>query len=99
MESVPTSEGFWVGSSRADRIWVDLDGDGPISQPVVAGQRVSFVGRLIANHAQLPTQLGLQAPGDVAQLEAQGYHIPSPRTRCGWDARRPPGSLRPTPER
>ena len=75
VESVPTQEGFWVGSSRSDRVWVDLDGGGAISQPVTPGQRVSFVGRLVANHAELPAQLGLTAPADVAQLEAQGFHI------------------------
>ena len=75
VESVPTQEGFWVGSSRSDRVWVDLDGGGPISQPVTPGQRVSFVGRLVANHAELPARLGLAAPADVAQLEGQGFHI------------------------
>ena len=75
VQSVPTNEGFWVGSSLPDRIWVDLDDGGPISKPVTAGQRVSFVGRLIPNHAQLPAQLGLEAPADVAQLEGQGFHI------------------------
>ena len=75
VESVPTNEGFWVGTSRADRIWVDLDGGGPVSKPVTAGQPVSFVGELVANHDQLPVDLGLSVPDDIAQLESQGFHI------------------------
>lgn len=75
VESVPTPEGFWVGSSRSDRVWVDLDGGGPLSKPVTAGEQVSFEGKLIPNHAELPAQLGLDTPGDAAQLERQGFHI------------------------
>ncbi len=75
VESVPTNEGFWVGTSPADRIWVDLDSGQPLSKPVSAGQRVSFAGTLVPNHPELPTQLGLEVPPDRAQLERQGHHI------------------------
>ena len=68
-------QGFWVGTSEADRVFVEVD-DGTNAPPRVAvGQRVSFVGRLVANAPEHVDELGLTAPADQAQLERQGHHI------------------------
>ncbi len=67
--------GFWVGSSEADRVFVEIEGRAQPAQRVRAGQRVSFVGELVANTPQHLDELGVTAGADRAQLERQGHHV------------------------
>jgi hypothetical protein len=77
--------GFWVGSSEADRVYVELDARADPSRAVAVGQRVSFVGRLVANTPEHLGELGVTAPADKAQLERQGHHVDvaAPALRVG----------------
>ena len=79
VESVVADEGFWVGSSASDRIFVLLlpeargsGGESPFQ--VRAGQRVELVGRL----RPVPTNLaglGVDDAEGAAQLRSQGQYI------------------------
>ena len=73
--SAPGDEGFWVGESAADRIWVDLDTGEPLSRRVAAGRRVSFVGKLAPNGQEVLTEPSVGGPPDVDQLKRQGFHV------------------------
>ncbi len=77
--------GFWVGSSGSDRVYVELEAEPDPSRRVAVGQRVSFVGRLVANTPEHLGQLGVTAPADRAQLERQGHHVDvaAPALRVG----------------
>ncbi len=74
VQSVVSPTRFWVGESREERVWVEVDENNAPPPRLVPGQRVSFDGRLTANHAATLEQVG-EAPGDRAQLQRQGYHI------------------------
>lgn len=73
--SVPADEGFWVGRSEADRIWVQLTGQAESGRTLRAGQQVSFIGRLRAHTAAFPERVGVTADEGSRQLRRQGAHI------------------------
>ena len=73
VHSVPADEGFWVDTPGEDA-WVQLKTAGESPFTVQAGQRVSFVGRVVAHEADFaerPEFSGL----DAAQLVDAGAHI------------------------
>ncbi len=75
VQSVVEPTGFWVGSSRAERVWVDVHDQAEPSPQLVPGQRISFEGTLVANTPQTLERAGRAGPEDRAQLERQGYHV------------------------
>jgi hypothetical protein len=73
VHSVPADEGFWVDTSGEDA-WVQLKTAGESPMQVEAGQRVSFVGTVVAHDADFaerPEFSGL----DAAQLVDAGAHV------------------------
>ena len=74
VQSVVEPTGFWVGNSRAERVWVDVHEE---SEPprLVAGQRITFQGTLVANTAETLDRAGAGGATDRDQLERQGYHV------------------------
>ncbi len=72
VETVVSPTGFWVGSDRRDRMFVEVLGPPPF--PVRAGQTVSFEGFLDRNHEGSVERFGLHGE-DAAQLRQQGHHI------------------------
>ncbi len=75
VQSVPEPRGFWVGSSQSERVWVDLHEQGDLSPPLTAGERVTFVGILVANTPETLDRAARAGSADRAQLEQQGYHV------------------------
>lgn len=76
VQSVPANEGFWVGDSVTDRVWVQLAGAGESGYTVKPGDRVSFTaGKVVATGPAFAGQVGVNAAEGAAQLTAQGQHI------------------------
>lgn len=77
VQSVAADEGFWIGDSTTDRVWVQLalrpGGESP--DDVKAGERVNFRGVVVAHPAGFARQAGVTAAEGAAQLTAQGAHI------------------------
>lgn len=77
VQSVPADEGFWVGSSKADRVWVQLTGaagESPFS--VKPGDHVDFDGgKVVPTAAGFPSKVGVTAAEGAQQLLAQKQHI------------------------
>jgi len=73
--SAPGDEGFWVGESAANRVWVDLEREGPLSRRVAAGQQVSFVGKVAPNRSAVFKEHSVGGPPDLEQLKRQGFHV------------------------
>jgi hypothetical protein len=78
VQSVDANEGFWVGTSPADRVWVQLDGRGESTYTVKAGDRVSFTGQLAANPTGFDQRIGVDAGEGAEQLRTQAAHITVP---------------------
>jgi hypothetical protein len=73
VQSVPTHNGFWVGSDANHRIWVQLVG--PLrTLKVVTGAHVSFNAHAVVDSASFPGVAGVGGEDDVL-LRAQGLHL------------------------
>lgn len=75
VQSVPADEGFWVGDSETDRVWVQLVGEGESPYEVKAGDQVQFTGELVPNPGSFADTAGLVAGEGAAQLTRQKNHI------------------------
>ncbi len=76
VQSVPADEGFWVGTSITDRVWVQLAGTGESAFTVKPGDRVSFTtGKVVSTSPAFAGQVGVNAAEGAAQLISQGQHI------------------------
>lgn len=76
VQSVPADEGFWVGTSVKDRLWVQLDGQaGESAYQVKVGDRVDFTGTTSDTSAGFAKQVGVSADEGAAQLTSQGRHL------------------------
>ena len=74
--SAPADNGFWVGTSTTDQVYVHLLQPGLVSpHPVQAGDHISFTGKVVANSATLAADDGVTAAEGAAQLTAQKAHI------------------------
>lgn len=74
--SAPADNGFWVGTSTTDQVYVHLLQPGLVSpHPVRAGDHISFTGNVVANSTTLAADDGVTAAEGVDQLTAQKAHI------------------------
>ena len=76
VQSVPADEGFWVGTSVKDRLWVQLTGAaGESAYQVKVGDRVDFTGTTSDTPPEFAKQVGVSADEGAAQLTTQGRHL------------------------
>lgn len=74
--SVPADEGFWVGSSETERVWVQLTGEsGESPYQVQEGDTVDFDGTLVPHEQAFASEVGVEESEGAAQLTEQGHHI------------------------
>ena len=75
VQQVAADEGFWVGTSPRDRVWVRLTGT-PESRPrIQRGDRVSFTGRMAEHRPGFARRVGVTAGEGARLLDQQGNHI------------------------
>ena len=76
VQSVPADEGFWVGSSDTDRVWVQLTGEaGESPYQVQEGDTVDFEGTVVAHDEAFATEVGVDEASGAAQLTEQAHHL------------------------
>jgi hypothetical protein len=75
MQAVAANEGFWVGTSARDRVWVQLTRTRESPFKVKAGQRVWSSGRMVTNPPDFPERAGVTSAEGASLLRQQGYHI------------------------
>ena len=74
--SVPADEGFWVGSSDQDRVWVQLTGEaGESPYQVEEGDVVDFSAAVVAHDPSFAGQVGVDQAEGATQLTDQGQHL------------------------
>lgn len=74
--SVPSDEGFWVGSDDGGRVWVQLvatQGESPVA--IEPGATVTFRGQVVAHGPDLAALLGVSPAEGGGELTAQGHHL------------------------
>ena len=73
---VPADEGFWVGTSDQQRVWVQLTGEaGESPYQVAEGDTVDFEGAVVAHDGTFPATVGVDEASGAAQLTEQGAHL------------------------
>jgi RNA polymerase sigma factor (sigma-70 family) len=75
VQQVAADEGFWVGASERDRVWVQLTGTRESGFRVEPGHKVTFTGRVVRNSGNFTQRAGLTPREGAGLLEQQGYHI------------------------
>ena len=79
VQSVPADEGFWVGTSQSDRIWVQLTGTrGESDYKVKEGDTVDFTGTVTQAPEGFAADVGVTAAEGAAQLTQQGHYVAVP---------------------
>jgi hypothetical protein len=79
VQSAPVDKGFWVGTSAGNRIYVELVGHGLVyPHPIRAGDRVNFVGQMVANTQCFLNSTGLTVADGAGLLAAHRAHIAIP---------------------
>ena len=74
--SVPADEGFWVGSSETQRVWVQLTGEaGESPYQVEEGDVVDFSAAVVAHDPSFTGQVGVDQAEGATQLTDQGQHL------------------------
>ena len=76
VQSVPADEGFWVGDSAKDRIFVQLTGKaGESPYKVKTGDIVTFTGTVTKNPTGFADKIGVTGQEGRSQLTAQKFHV------------------------
>lgn len=75
VESVAADEGFWVGSDEADRVWVQLVGDGESPFTVSNGDRFDLAGQMVAHGPEYARQVGVGRGEGADLLTRQAAHL------------------------
>ena len=75
VQQVTADEGFWVGTSPRDRVWVQLTGTRESRAQVRRGGRVSFTGQMVEHPPGFASRAGVTAREGAALLDQQGYHV------------------------
>ena len=74
--SVPADEGFWLGTSETERVWVQLTGEaGESPYQVQEGDLVDFEGTVEAHDAAFTEQAGVDDAEGAQQLADQAVHL------------------------
>ena len=74
--SVPADEGFWLGTSETERVWVQLTGEaGESPYQVQEGDLVAFEGTVEAHDAAFAEQAGVDDAEGAQQLADQAAHL------------------------
>ena len=77
--SVPADEGFWVGTSERDRIWVQLTGAGESPYDVDKGDRVDFTGEVVRTPPGFPDRVGVSDAEGGGQVRDRCAHLAVPQ--------------------
>jgi hypothetical protein len=75
VQQVTADEGFWVGTSPRDRVWVRLTGTRESRVHIQRGDRVSFTGQMVEHRPGFASRAGVTAREGAALLNRQGYHV------------------------
>ena len=76
VQSVPADEGFWVGTSTTDRLWVQLAGThGESDYRVEQGNAIHFTGTVKSAEEGFAAKVGVTAAAGADQLTKQGSYL------------------------
>lgn len=75
VQSVPADEGFWIGSSPTDRVWVQFTSNVESGVTITPGQLLDLNGAVVTHGADYAVKAGVPAQDGAEQLTRQGAHL------------------------
>jgi hypothetical protein len=75
VQSVVADEGFWVGGSEADRVWVQLSANDESAITIAPGQLLDLSGPVVSHGPDFAGKAGVTADEGAAQLTREGAHL------------------------
>jgi hypothetical protein len=75
VHSVPSDEGFWIGRTERDRVWVRLTGSRESPDDVEAGLFVSFAGTVARHGPRFGRDVGVTDAEGADLLRENHFHI------------------------
>jgi hypothetical protein len=75
VQSVPADEGFWIGTSTSDRVWVQLSTSEESAVQIVPGQLLDLSGPVVSHGADFAGKAGVPAQDGAEQLTRQAAHL------------------------
>jgi hypothetical protein len=81
VQSVPANEGFWIGDTADERLWVEIVTTGESIVRVRPGQRVTLRGTVVEHGPDFPAKAGVDASEGADALARDRYHLEVPETQ------------------
>jgi RNA polymerase sigma factor (sigma-70 family) len=75
VRSVPADEGFWIGGTGDNRVWVELTGRTESPVKVRVGRRVSFLGRIVDHPRSFVRRVRIDQSESAPLLRRQQQHV------------------------
>jgi hypothetical protein len=75
VRSVPADEGFWIGGTGDNQVWVELTGKAESPVNVRVERRVSFLGRIVDHSRNFVRRVGIDQSESAPLLRRQQQHI------------------------
>jgi hypothetical protein len=75
VQSVDADEGFWVGPSATDRVWVQLTSNSESTITISAGELLDLSGPVVSHGADYARKAGVTAEEGADQLTREAAHL------------------------
>jgi hypothetical protein len=75
VQSVDADEGFWVGPSATDRVWVQLTSNNESTITITAGELLNLSGPVVSHGADYAGKAGVTAEEGADQLTREAAHL------------------------
>jgi hypothetical protein len=75
VQSVDADEGFWVGASATDRVWVQLTSNDESTITITAGELLDLSGPVVSHGADYARKAGVTAEEGADQLTREAAHL------------------------
>jgi hypothetical protein len=75
VQSVAADEGFWVGASATDRVWVQLTSNTESAITITEGQLLDLSGPVVSHGSDYAKKAGVTADEGADQLTHEAAHL------------------------
>jgi hypothetical protein len=75
VQAVPADEGFWIGSSETDRVWVQFTASAESAVTITPGQVLDLRGPVVPHGPDFARKAGVAAADGAEQLTREAAHL------------------------
>jgi hypothetical protein len=75
VQAVDADEGFWIGASATDRVWVQLTSNEESTITIAPGELLDLSGPIVSHGADYARKAGVTAEEGADQLTREAAHL------------------------